>query len=270
MASEIRRLSIIGAGAMGTAFAGGVINAGLLAAGSVVMADVDQPRLQQAAERLGVSVMTSNQEAAQGADVILIAVKPGIVGDVLSDISEVINTDQLLISIAAGVRLFSIELELRHEIGVIRAMPNTPCQIGAGAIGYSRGGFVTDEQAEKARQIFDAVGISYEVSDSLLDSVTGLSGSGPAYVYMMIEALSDAGVRVGLPRHIATGLATQTVYGSAKMVLETKEHPAKLKDQVTSPGGTTITALDVLERNGFRSALIEAVKAATDRSEELG
>ena len=270
MATEINRLSIIGAGAMGAAFASGVINAGLLEAGSITLADVDQSKLEHVAQRLGVNTTTSNQEAARGADVILIAVKPGIVFDVLSDISEVISTDQLLISIAAGVRLSKIELELPDEIGVIRAMPSTPCQIGAGAIGFSRGGFVSEDQAAKACRIFNAVGLSYEVPDKLLDAVTGLSGSGPAYVYVMIEALSDAGVRVGLPRNIATDLAAQTVYGAAKMVLETGEHPAKLKDQVTSPGGTTIAGLDVLERNGFRSALIEAVKAAAHRSEELG
>lgn len=270
MANGINRLTIIGAGAMGAAFASGVISAGLLEAGSITLADVDEARLKQVADKLGVSFTTSNQEACRGADVILIAVKPGIVFDVLSDISEVINTDQLLISIAAGVKLSAIELELPDEIGVIRAMPNTPCQIGAGAIGFSRGGFVSEEQAARASSIFDAVGLSYEVSDKQLDAVTGLSGSGPAYVYVMIEALSDAGVRVGLPRNIATDLAAQTVYGAAKMVLETREHPAKLKDQVTSPGGTTIAGVEALERNGFRSALIEAVKAATHRSEELG
>lgn len=269
MANEIKRLSIIGSGAMGSAFAAGVINSGLLDSGSVTMADIDEARLQKAADDLGVNVTTSNQEAVRDADVVLIAVKPGIVFDALSDISEVVKSNQLLISIAAGVRLSAIELELPEEVGVIRAMPNTPCQIGAGAIGFSRGGFVTDGQAAQARQIFDVVGLSYEVAEKLLDAVTGISGSGPAYVYMMIEALSDAGVRVGLPREVALKLSAQTVLGSARMVLESNEHPARLKDQVTSPGGTTIAAVDALERNGFRSALMEAVKAATHRSEEL-
>jgi len=148
-------------------------------------------------------------------------------------------------------------------------MPNTPCRIREGAIGYSRGDFATDEHVAIAKKIFDAVGISFEVPERLLNAVTGLSGSGPAYVYVLIEALSDAGVRVGLPRNIASKLASQTVKGAAQMVTSSGEHPAILKDMVTSPGGTTIAGIDALERAGFRSALIEAVKAATNRAEEL-
>lgn len=254
---------------MGAAFAKGVISSGVLKPAEVLVADVVEPRLQQLQRELGVAVATENAVAAKDADIILLAVKPPLVGEVCDQIKQVVVQGKLVVSIAAGVSLEKIEARLLADAAVIRAMPNTPCQIGAGAIGFSVGKCVTREQAHEAKKIFDAVGISFEVPEKLLDAVTGLSGSGPAYIYVMIEALSDAGVRVGLPRGIAVKLAAQTVYGAAKMVLDEGEHPAVLKDQVTSPGGTTIAALDALERAGFRSALIEAVKAATKRSEEL-
>lgn len=264
------RLTVIGAGAMGSAIAGGVISAGLFEASNVTMSDIDTAKLQRLANDLGVSVTSNNTKAVADADVILLAVKPGLVNDVLSDIQASVPQNALVISIAAGVKVQVVESGLRHGIGIIRAMPNTPCQIGAGAIAFSRGGFVTDAQAAIAKELFNAVGESHEVPEKLLDAVTGLSGSGPAYVYIMIEAMADAGVRVGLPRNIALPLAAQTVLGSAMMVVEQGEHPARLKDAVTSPGGTTIAGVDALEHAGFRSAIIEAVKAATKRSEELG
>lgn len=267
---SIGRLTVIGAGAMGSAFAKGLINGGLVQASSLTIADVDTGRLDMLAKELGANVTSDNAAAVRGADVVLLAVKPGIMATVLSDIENVVNPNQLIVSIAAGVKLLAIESALPEGIAVVRAMPNTPCQIGAGAVGFSRGKHVSNEQAELAQRIFDAVGISVEVSENQLDAVTGLSGSGPAYVYLMIEALSDAGVRVGLTRPVALKLAAQTVMGSAQMVLESGDHPAQLKDRVTSPGGTTIAGIDALERAGFRAALIEAVKAATKRSEELG
>lgn len=263
------RLSIIGGGAMGAAFAKGVVSSGNIKAGDVTVADLDESRLKKLAQELGVNTTTDNVSAVKSADVILLAIKPGIVPVVLDGIKGVLSTSQLLICIAAGVCLEAIESRLPEGVGVIRVMPNTPCQVGAGAIAFCPGKAATREHVEIAKGIFDAVGISYEVPEKLLNAVTGLSGSGPAYVYVMIEALSDAGVRVGLPRQIATRLAAQTVYGSAKMVLDEGRHPAALKDQVTSPGGTTIAGIDALEQAGFRSALIEAVKAATKRSEEL-
>lgn len=266
---SIGRLTVIGAGAMGTAFAGGVISAGLIKAQDVTMADIDKHMLAKASADLACAVSTDSVAAVRDAAVVMLAVKPAIVAVVLDQIGSVLHEGQLVISIAAGVKLEKIESGLTRHIGVVRAMPNTPCMIGSGAIGFSRGRAVSDEQAAAAKRIFDAVGISFEVPEKMLDAVTGLSGSGPAYVYVMIDAMSDAGVRVGLPRDVATKLAAQTVMGAARMAIESGEHPAKLKDQVTSPGGTTITALDVLEKAGFRSALIEAVKAATKRSEEL-
>lgn len=254
---------------MGAAFAKGVISSGVLEPDEIIVTDVDETRLQTLARGLRVMVATDNASAASGAEVVLLAVKPPLVLDVVRQLGEALTRNQLVISIAAGVSLDKIEGVLPDGVAVVRAMPNTPCQIGAGAIGFSAGKAVSKEQALEAKRIFDAVGISYEVPEKLLSAVTGLSGSGPAYVYLMIEALSDAGVRVGLPRPIALKLAAQTVFGAAKMVLEEGEHPAVLKDQVTSPGGTTIAGIDALERAGFRSALIEAVKASAQRSEEL-
>lgn len=266
----MQKLAIIGAGAMGSAFAKGVIGAGLVQSEKITLSDINQARLDMLVSELGVNVTTDNASAIKDAKTIIIAVKPMYVAAALESIADVVKSDQLVISIAAGVKLELIESYLPREVGVIRVMPNTPCMIGAGAIGFSRGKSVTGEQAADAQKIFEAVGIAFEVPEKQLDAVTGLSGSGPAYIYVLIEALSDAGVRVGLPRAISTKLAAQTVMGAAKMVLDENEHPAVLKDQVTSPGGTTIAGIDALEQAGFRSALIEAVKAATKRSEELG
>lgn len=254
---------------MGAAFAKGVVSSGVIKASEATVADLDQSRLEKLSKELAVTVTADNAAAVRDADIILLAVKPGIVSQVLDGISSAVTADQLVISIAAGVSIDKIEAALPDGIGVVRAMPNTPCQVGAGAIGFSAGKSATRDQVEAAKKIFDAVGISFEVPEKLLSAVTGLSGSGPAYVYVMIEALSDGGVRVGLPRPIALKLAAQTVFGAAKMVMEEAGHPAVLKDQVTSPGGTTIAGIDALEQAGFRSALIEAVKAATRRSEEL-
>jgi len=263
------KLGIIGGGAMGAAFAKGVVSSGAIGPSEVTVADLDEARLEKLSREIGVKTTTDNLAAIREAEIILLAVKPGIVPEVVEGIANVVSGRQLVISIAAGVSLEAIESRLPDGIGVIRAMPNTPCQVGAGAIGFSPGKAATRDQVDAAKRIFDAVGISVEVPEKLLNAVTGLSGSGPAYVYVMIEALSDAGVRVGLPRGIALKLAAQTVYGAAKMVIEGGEHPAMLKDQVASPGGTTIAGLDALEKAGFRSALIEAVKAAAKRSEEL-
>lgn len=263
------KLTIIGAGAMGSAFAGGMISAGIVAPGDVTMVDVDRSKLETASSQFGVSTSTNAASAVLGADVVMLAVKPWIVKDVLPQIRDSVSPKQLVVSIVTGVRVESIESGLPDGVGVIRAMPNTPCLIRAGAVGFACGKSVTGEQIEAAKRIFDSTGISVEVPEHLLNAVTGLSGSGPAYIYLLIEALIDGGVRVGLPRDTAFKLASQTVMGAARMVIERNEHPAVLKDQVTTPGGTTIAALDVLEKTGFRSALIEAVKASTKRSEEL-
>jgi pyrroline-5-carboxylate reductase len=268
--NNLGKLAVIGTGAMGASLTKGVIAAGLFKPGDVTMSDIDSAKLKVCADTLGVNITKDNSEAVKGADIILLALKPNIMPIALSQISNSLQSGQLLISIAAGVKLQTMESHLPEGSAVIRAMPNTPSMVMAGATAFCRGNSCTDKHAEMGKNFFDAVGVSMEVQEKMLDAVTGLSGSGPAYVYIMIEALSDAGVRVGLTRDVALRLAAQTVMGSALMVIQSGEHPGALKDKVTSPGGTTIAGIDALEKSGFRSALIEAVKAATKRSEELG
>jgi pyrroline-5-carboxylate reductase len=268
--SDIGRLAIVGAGAMGAAFAEGVISAGTVAPSDVALADVESAKVILLASRLGAKAAKDNASAVRDADVILLAVKPALVKDVLAGVRDLLTKDKLIISIAAGVKIESIESAIPKGVPVVRAMPNTPARIRQGAIGFSRGTAAKDKHVEVASRIFNSVGLSFEVPEKMLNAVTGLSGSGPAYIYLLIEALSDAGVRVGLPRDVALKLGAQTVAGAARMVLESNEHPARLKDQVTTPGGTTIAGIEALERAGFRSAIMEAVKAATKRAEELG
>jgi pyrroline-5-carboxylate reductase len=262
------RLAIIGAGAMGQALARGLIAADVYSPREVVAADIDKERLAVFAEETGVET-AGNVEAASRSGVIMIAVKPAAVTGVLEEISSYVGPEQMIISIAAGVTIQQIESTLRSEVPVIRAMPNTPCMVGAGAVAISRGQDAGDSHVERAEAIFGAVGKVIEVSERLMDAVTGLSGSGPAYVYIFIEALADAGVHAGLPRDQAAMLAAQTVFGAAKMVIETGKHPAELRDAVTSPGGTTIAGLAAMERAAFRAAVLDAVEAAVERSRDI-
>jgi pyrroline-5-carboxylate reductase len=201
---------------------------------------------------------------------LILATKPDQVAAALAEIAGAIGPSHLLISIAAGVPLAKLESALPPGTRVIRVMPNTPALVGAGAAGFALGKNATAADGELAQKLLSAVGLAVPVKESLLDAVTGLSGSGPAYVYQFIEALSDGGVAAGLPRDVATRLAAQTVLGSAKMVLETRQHPGVLKDQVTSPGGTTIEGVHELEKGAFRATVINAVRAATEKSKKLG
>jgi pyrroline-5-carboxylate reductase len=207
---------------------------------------------------------------AGNAEIVFIAVKPGIVPVVLREVSGAITPQHLVISIAAGVPIASMESLLPAGARVVRVMPNTPCLVGASATAFALGKNATAQDAACVKTIFDAVGKTFLVEEKLLDAVTGLSGSGPAYVYLVIEALADGGVHMGLPREIATALAAQTVMGAARMVLETRHHPAQLRDMVTSPGGTTMAGLHALECGNLRAAIMNAVEAATERSKELG
>jgi pyrroline-5-carboxylate reductase len=218
----------------------------------------------------GGNAMADNGAVLAGSDVIVLAVKPQHLPGVLKEIAKGAEARHLFVSIAAGVPLSAMTSVLGQAARVVRVMPNTPCLVGAGATAFTRGPKATDEDAALVERLFSTIGIAMEVPESLLDAVTGLSGSGPAYVFQVIEALSDGGVRCGLPRNVATRLAAQTVLGAAKMVLDTGEHPAALKDGVASPGGTTIAGLHELERGALRGALINAVEAATNRSQELG
>jgi pyrroline-5-carboxylate reductase len=230
--------------------------------------DVDQQRLDFIHGDLGVAVTTDSGQVAEQSQILILAVKPNIIPLVLPNLQPFVNDEQLIISIAAGVTLQSLETGL-PGMRVIRVMPNTPCLVGETAAGFALGQNADSEDGKTVERLLSAVGRSYQLDEKLLDAVTGLSGSGPAYVYMIIEALADGGVRMGLPRPIAQELAAQTVLGSAKMVLETGKHPGELKDMVASPGGTTIAGIHALEKGGLRAALINAVQAATERSQEL-
>lgn len=255
---------------MGSALGRGLVHAQATRAEDIVFSDPHSAHLVALQDQLGVTSATSNLQAAKGADIVVLAVKPFNVRPVLEEIGASITTDQLVLSIAAGVRIEDIEALLPAGVPVVRAMPNSAAQVNEGASALSAGRYARPEHVAAAKAVFSSVGTAVEVPESLLDAVTALSGSGPAYVYLMIEALVDGGVKVGIPRDIAHQLATQTVLGSAKMVIETGKHPAQLKDMVATPGGTTITALAHLEHAGVRSALIEAVEKACQRAHELG
>ncbi|QDU78909.1 Pyrroline-5-carboxylate reductase [Polystyrenella longa] len=263
------RVGFIGAGQMAIALAKGFLQSGLIQAKQLHASDPNDGNRGKFAEATGGVVQADNRTLIQNVDIIILAVKPQYMPDVLTELKSEINTGQLVISIAAGVSIHAFEKSLGTDQRIIRVMPNTPCQIGAGASGFARGGAATPEDAELTRRMLETVGIAFEVPEIQLDAITGLSGSGPAYVYQIIEALSDGGVLVGLPRNTATKLAAQTLYGAARMVLETGQHPGQLKDAVTSPAGTTITGLAELEEGQLRATLINAVRAATERSREL-
>ncbi len=254
---------------MGEALMRGLLDAGVYTPDQLVAYDADSARLGDVAQRFGVRAASSPAEAAADAEVLLLAVKPQVLAQALQPLRDTLTAQQTVVSIAAGVTTGQIESSFAAAVPVVRVMPNTPALINKAASAICLGTHAVESHRAKAHRIFDAVGVAVDVDEKLLDAVTGLSGSGPAYVYVFIEALSDAGVRMGLPRDVATQLAAQTVLGSAQMVLETGKHPGALKDMVTSPGGTTIAGLHALEQNAFRGAVIDAVQAATQRSQEL-
>lgn len=232
--------------------------------------DLSSGAREHFSEATGGKSTGSNPEVVKFASVVVLAVKPDQVTEVLKEVSPLFKEEQLLISIAAGITLKQMEEQLPSGARVVRVMPNTPALVGASASGLALGKSATDEDAKKVTELFASVGVAFQVKEPLLDAVTGLSGSGPAYACLMIEALSDGGVAAGLPREVATRLAAQTLLGTAKMVLETGLHPGTLKEMVTSPGGTTIDGLHELEKAGVRGALINAVRAASEKARKLG
>jgi pyrroline-5-carboxylate reductase len=264
-----RRLGIIGTGRMGSALIRGLTKAGLLAPGEIIASDVNQKTLDQLKKETGIQVTADNTLVVKSSEMILLALKPDLIRPVLREVRGALSREHLVISIAAGVPIKTIEDAIGKECRVIRVMPNTPCLIGAGASAFSPGQGATHKDRKDVRSLLEAVGMTVELPEKQLDAVTGLSGSGPAFVFMVIEALSDGGVKMGLPRPVAMQLATQTVLGAARMVQETGKPPGELKDQVASPGGTTIAGIAALEQGGLRAALIGAVEAATRRSIEL-
>jgi pyrroline-5-carboxylate reductase len=264
------RIGFIGGGQMATALGQGFVKAGLVKAEQILASDPVADARGRFAKATGGRITTENLEVLRDSEVVFLAVKPQQIAKVLAELRPAMTPQKLVVSIAAGVRLATLAEGLGREMRLVRVMPNTPCLVGQGACAYCLGEKAKAEDGQLVQHLLSAVGLAYPVDEHLLDAVTGLSGSGPAFVYLMIEALSDGGVRVGLPRQVATALAAQTLRGAAEMVLATGEHPGVLKDRVTSPGGTTIAGIAALEAGGLRSALIEAVCTATRRSIELG
>lgn len=268
------RVGFIGAGAMAEALIRGLLKSGAVPE-QLTASDVQPARLSYIQGQYGIRTTAANKTVFETSEVVILAVKPQNLEEVLLEIAGYARQREkgkplpLIVSIAAGVSLKFVEESLSEPFPVIRAMPNTPSVVGQGATALSPGGHARSEHETQARSIFEAVGIVVTVPEAQMDAVTGLSGSGPAYGYVIIEALADAGVRVGLPRSVALRLAAQTMAGAARMVLETGQHPGVLKDQVTSPGGTTIAGLHAMEKGGLRGVLIETVVAATNRSKEL-
>lgn len=265
-----RKVGMLGAGNMAGALIRGLLASGTVKAKQVRASDVRPDRLEELARQYDIETHTDNHELVAWADLVVLSVKPQVLDRVLEQVGHAFTPDTLVVSIAAGVPIRAIEARLPGSVRVVRAMPNTAAIVLAGATGIAAGAHATDEDMQVAKALFDGVGRTVVVDETLVDAVTGLSGSGPAYIMLMIEALADGGVKVGLHRDTALTLAAQTVYGSAKLLLETGEHPGRLKDMVTSPGGTAIAGLHTLESGGMRRTLIDAVDSATRRATELG
>lgn len=263
-------IGFIGAGQMATALAKGWAAAGLLNVSTSRGSDPMPEARQRFSSATGIPSVESNLQVVTDCKILVLAVKPQNMKPVLAEIRHRITSDHCVISIAAGITLKQLSEWLDANYRLVRVMPNTPSIVGASATGFALSSTSTTEDLSLVQKLFNVIGNAYPVPEKLLDAVTGLSGSGPAYVYLMIESMADGGVRMGLPREVAMALATQTVLGAAKMVQESGLHPAALKDTVTSPGGTTIAGIHALERGGFRAAVMDAIQAATLRSIELG
>jgi pyrroline-5-carboxylate reductase len=263
-------IGFLGTGNMAEALIKGLIAAGVVEPKQILGSDPRKERADEMKARYAIHTTTHNADVVRHAEIVVLSMKPQILPKVLDEVAPHLKPSALVISIAAGVPVSAIEPRLPEGTRVVRTMPNTPALVGAGATAIAAGQHAKDEDVEATRRIFDAVGMTVVLDESQLDAVTGLSGSGPAYVFLIIEALSDAGVKVGLSRYNAQALAAHTILGSAKMLIETNEHPGRLKDMVTSPGGTAIAGLHTLEAGGLRTTLINAVEAATNRSRELG
>lgn len=269
-AAQSPRVGFIGAGKMATALARGLSHSGFTRPDLIVGSDVFPAAREHFTKVSGAATVESNVDVVKKSDIVVLSVKPQQMKTILQELQSHLTAKHLVVSIAAGVPLSVMAEVLGAKTRLVRVMPNTPCLVGASASAFALGGAATADDGQTVERLLSGVGIAFQLGEHLLDAVTGLSGSGPAFIYVIIEALADAGVRVGLPRDVALKLAAQTVLGSAKMVLETGDHPGALKDAVASPGGTTIAGLHELERGGLRGTLMNAVEAATNRSRELG
>jgi pyrroline-5-carboxylate reductase len=266
-----KKIAIIGAGNMGEALISGLTVSGSSKPKSIICTDVREARLEEIKKEYGVRTTENNIDAVEASDIIVYAVKPQIIASVLKETAQKLDMSKLIISIAAGVPMAAIESCLNKDLRLIRVMPNIPAAVKEAASAIAAGGHATDEDVDLAMEIFNSVGKCVFLKENyLMDAITGLSGSGPAYIFLIVDALADAGVKMGLAREEALFLSTQTVLGAAKLLMETGEHPGQLKDRVTSPGGTAIAGLATLEEGGLRTTLIHAVEAATNRSKELG
>jgi pyrroline-5-carboxylate reductase len=267
---KTKTLGFLGAGNMAGAIIDGLLHGKVLPPERILASDAKGERLDHLRHLRGIRTTHDNHELVRECDVIVLAVKPQVIDKVLSEVGGQVRGDQLIVSVAAGVPIEAIEGRLPPGSRVVRAMPNMPATVQAGATAVAGGAHASEADLRVARELFEAVGRVVTLDESLLDAVTGLSGSGPAYIMLIIEALADGGVKVGLHRDTALLLAAQTVFGSAKLLLETGEHPGRLKDMVTSPGGTAIAGLHTLESGALRKTLIDAVEVATKRAAELG
>ncbi|KFE70804.1 pyrroline-5-carboxylate reductase [Hyalangium minutum] len=265
-----KTIAFLGTGNMAEAILKGLLRAGTAKPENIIATGRRPERLEELQRAYGVRTTSDNLAAAREADIIVLSVKPQAMDKLVVQVAPALDHRKLIISVAAGVPIAALERRLGAGARIIRTMPNTPSLVGAGACALARGEHASQEDLAVASRIFQSVGTTTVVDENLLDAVTGLSGSGPAYIFLVIEALSDAGVKVGLPRYTALKLAAQTVLGSAQLLIETNAHPGQLKDQVTSPGGTAIAGLHTLEAGGLRTTLINAVEAATRRAKELG
>jgi pyrroline-5-carboxylate reductase len=266
-----KKIGFIGSGNMGEALINGLIVSGSSKPDHIICSDIREDQLTRMEATYGIQTTTDNTEVVKQADIIIYAIKPQIMAQVLMETADYLDGSKLIISIAAGVPLVAIENCLKKDLRLIRVMPNVAVAVNEGAAAIAAGKHAKAEDIQLAKDIFNSVGKCVFLKENdLLDAVTGLSGSGPAYIFMIVEALADAGVKVGLSRQDAQFLASQTVLGAAKLLLETGTHPGQLKDSVTSPGGTAIAGLHTLEKGGLRTTLIDAGESATIRSRELG
>lgn len=266
-----KKIAIIGgAGNMGEALIAGLLASHAAKPDDIHASDVSADRLERLKSRYGVNTGADNRAAAAWGEVVILAVEPQILDRVLDEIRSALTESKLIVSVAAGYPIARVASRTTSKMRIVRCMPSTPSEVQAGVSALALGPAVTEEDGRLARAIFESVGKVVMVDERLMDAVTGLSGSGPAYIFLMAEALADGGVKMGLPRDTALTLAVQTMFGAARMAIETGEHPGRLKDQVTSPGGTTIAGLHALERGRLRASLMDAVEAATKRSQELG
>lgn len=264
-----KKIGFIGSGNMGGAMIGGIINANIVSKESIYVSDINEASLATMKASYGVNVTTSNSDLAKECDIIVLSVKPFLYPIVIKEIKDVVKKDVIIVVIAAGQSSDAVQELFGKEVKIVKTMPNTPALVGEGMAAISPAKNVTKEEAAEIVEIFNSFGKSEIVPEKLMDAVTAVSGSSPAYIYMMIEAMADAAVVEGMPRPQAYAFAAQAVYGSAKMVLETGKHPGELKDMVCSPGGTTIAAVAKLEETGFRSSIMQAMKACADKSKEM-